>query len=165
MKNSMQKNTGKKKWTKYLAFILLTEAVGALAGILTKGSMPAYEQLLRPALTPPSVVFPIVWAVLFALLGIGTARVWLAPPSKYRRAALAVFWVQLIFNFLWSLVFFNLQAFGFAFFWLVVLWLLILLMIVLYARVDKAAAWLQVPYLLWVAFAGYLNLMIWLLNR
>lgn len=164
-KDKIAKDDNKKKWRKYAAFILLTEAVSALAGILTKSAMPAYEQALKPPLTPPSAVFPVVWVILFALLGIGAARVCLSPPSKYRRAALAVFWVQLVFNFLWSLIFFNLQAYGMAFFWLVALWLLILLMTVLFAKVDKAAAWLQTPYLLWVAFAGYLNLMVWLLNR
>ena len=75
------------------------------------------------------------------------------------------FGVQLAANFLWSLVFFNLQAFGFAFFWLIVLWVLILIMTLLFARVDRIAAWLQLPYLLWVIFAGYLNCLTWLLNR
>lgn len=85
--------------------------------------------------------------------------------SPKRTAALTLFGVQLAANFLWSLVFFNLQAFGFAFFWLIVLWVLILIMTLLFARVDRIAAWLQLPYLLWVIFAGYLNCLTWLLNR
>ncbi|MDO4540955.1 MAG: TspO/MBR family protein [Syntrophomonadaceae bacterium] len=162
MGDEMMKNGA---WKTYVLFIALTEAVGALAGWLTRNGVEAYNGVLKSALTPPNMVFPIVWAILFALLGFGTARIWLAAPSPERWRGLLIFWVQLGFNFAWSLLFFNLQAFGFAFLWLIILWVLILLMIMSYHRVDKTAAWLQLPYLIWVTFAGYLNCVTWLLNR
>ena len=97
-------------------------------------------------------------------MGIGAARIYLAPASNARSRSLLLFFVQLAFNFFWSIIFFNLQAFGFAFLWLIALWVLILLMILSFRKVDKPAAWLQMPYLLWVTFAAYLNWGVWLLN-
>lgn len=152
-------------WKPYAFFIALSEAVGVLAGILTMGGMEAYNALVKPALTPPDIVFPIVWSILYALMGISAARIWLTPPSHARTRSLRLFTVQLIVNFFWSILFFNLQAFGFAFIWLILLWVLILLMILSYREIDKTAALLQIPYLLWVTFAGYLNFMVWMLNR
>ncbi len=150
----------------YAFWILFTEAVGGLSGWLTREGTKIYNATVKkPPLTPPSITFPIVWGVLFALLGIGVTRIYLAPDSKERTRSLRLFFVQLAFNFLWSIVFFNLQAFAFAFFWLLALWILILWMILSFAKVDKPAAWLQVPYLLWVAFAAYLNFGVWMLNR
>ena len=99
------------------------------------------------------------------MMGIGAARIYLAPASGDRSRSLLLFLVQLAVNFFWSIIFFNLQAFGFAFVWLILLWVLILLMILSFRKVDKLAAWLQIPYLLWVSFAAYLNLGVWLLNR
>lgn len=156
----------KQSWKPYAFWILLAEGVGALSGWLTREGSKVYnETILQPPLSPPGIVFPIVWAVLYALMGIGAARVYLSPASGARSRGLLLFLIQLAFNFLWSIVFFNLQAFGFAFVWLVALWLLIAWMTVTFWQVDKAAALLQIPYLLWVAFAGYLNLGVWMLNR
>lgn len=156
----------KNNWKTYAVWILLAEGVGALSGWLTREGMKAYEQtVIQPPLSPPGWVFPIVWAVLYALMGIGAARVYLAPASNNRSRGLLLFLVQLVFNFLWSIVFFNLQAYGFALIWLLALWGLILWMILAFRRVDKPAAWLQIPYLLWVTFAVYLTFGVWLLNR
>ena len=153
-------------WKPYVFWISLAEGVGALSGWLTREGVEVYQQTVtQPPLSPPAFVFPIVWTILYALMGIGAARIWMAPPSSNRTRALLLFFVQLAFNFFWSIIFFNLQAFGFAFFWLLALWALIIGMIATFARVDKAAAWLQLPYLLWVTFAAYLNLGVWLLNR
>ena len=127
----------------------------------TKAYMATVEQ---PPLTPPSIVFPIVWAVLIALMGFGAARIYSAQASRARTHGLLLFLVQLAFNFFWSIIFFNLQNFGFALIWLILLWLLILWMIFSFRKVDPLAAWLQIPYLLWVTFAAYLNLGVWLLN-
>lgn len=152
-------------WKTYLIWILFTEAMGALSGWLTREGTELYAQsIVKPPLSPPGIVFPIVWVILFALMGIGAARIWLSPPSARRSRSLALFFAQLFFNFFWSVIFFNFQAFGFALLWLAVLWALIWGMLLSFQRVDRPAAWLQVPYLLWVTFAGYLNLGIWLLN-
>ena len=155
----------KSKIKPYAVSILLTLAVGGLSGFLTSMGMDSFDALTKPPLTPPSFLFPIVWTVLFILMGVGAARVFLTEPTAARNRALIVYVVQLAVNFLWSIIFFNPQAYAFAFFWLILLWVLILTMIYLFCKVDKPAALLQIPYAIWVTFAGYLNLMIWLLNR
>lgn len=156
----------KQNWKIYALWIGFTEAVGALSGWLTRDGMKLYQATIRqPPLSPPGVVFPIVWVILFALMGIGAALIYLSPASGGRSRALRIYFVQLAFNFCWSLIFFNLQRFGLALGWLLALWALILWMILTFFRVSKGAAWLQVPYLLWVTFAAYLNLGVWLLNR
>ncbi len=155
----------KSKWKVYLISILIPEIVGILAGLLTAGGMDSYNMLEKPALTPPAIVFPIVWTILYALMGISAARIWLAPPSKDRSQGIKLYALQLFFNFFWSILFFNLQAFGFSFLWIIALWTLILLMIITFYDVDKTAAYLQIPYLVWVTFAAYLNYMVWMLNK
>ena len=158
----MEKST----WKTYAFWIALAEAVGAFSGWLTRKGVKIYNATIQqPPLSPPSIVFPIVWGILFILMGMGAARIYLSPASKARSRSLLLFLVQLAFNFFWSIIFFSLQAFGFAFLWLIALWILILLMILSFREVDQPAAWLQIPYLLWVTFAAYLNLGVWMLNR
>ena len=152
-------------WKPYAFWILFTEAVGALSGWLTRDGAALYaETIAKPPLSPPALVFPIVWGILFALMGVGAARIWLCPPSALRTRGLVLFAVQLAFNFFWSILFFCLQNFGLALLWLAVLWGLILWMILTFQKVDRPAAWIQVPYLLWAGFAAYLNFGIWALN-
>lgn len=155
-----------KKHTKIILLsILLAEAVGGLSGWLTREGMKAFTELVaQPPLSPPPIVFPIVWSLLYALMGFGSARIWMSAPSPERSRALNLYAVQLIVNFFWSLIFFNAQAFGFAFFWLLALWLLVLLMILAFHKIDPLAAKLQIPYLIWLTFAAYLNLGVWYLN-
>ena len=156
----------KRNWKTYGLWILLAEGVGALSGWLTREGSRAYESAIsKPPLSPPGWVFPVVWVILFALMGVGAARVWLTGPSRDRTRGLLLFGVQLLFNFFWSVLFFNLRRYGFALLWLLVLWGLILWMILAFRKTDKAAAWLQVPYLLWVTFAAWLNLGVWALNE
>jgi len=156
----------KRKIMTYALWILLAEAVGALAAWLTRRGSELYSRLtIQPPASPPPAVFPIVWAILYALMGIGAARVVLAGTPEGRKEGVGVFLLQLGVNFLWSIIFFNFRAYGFALIWLAVLWLLILWMILLFRRTDKTAARLQIPYLLWVSFALYLNAGVWLLNR
>ena len=150
----------------YLFWVLLSEGVGGLAGFLTREGVALYEATAaKPALTPPGAVFPVVWAILYALMGLGSARVYLIPASNARSRALGLFLLQLGVNFLWSIIFFNRQNYFLAFLWIMGLWVLILLMIAAFYRVDKAAAFLQLPYLLWVTFAAYLTFGVWRLNR
>lgn len=152
-------------WKPYAVWILVTEAVGGLSGWLTReGSAHYAKTVAQPPLSPPGIVFPIVWGILFALMGVSAARIYLAPDSEARTQSLKFFWVQLAFNFFWSIIFFNLQNFGLALLWLLILWGLIVRMMRAFAQVDRVAAWLQIPYLIWVTFAGYLNAGVWLLN-
>lgn len=105
------------------------------------------------------------WTLLYALMGIGAARIYLSSPSNIRSLGLNLFITQLVVNFFWSPIFFNAQAFGFAFFWLLLLWALVLGMIITFRKVDPLAAMLQIPYLIWLTFAAYLNLGVWYLNQ
>jgi tryptophan-rich sensory protein len=98
-------------------------------------------------------------------MGISAARVWLTPENLQRSRGLNLYVAQLIVNFFWSLIFFNAQAFGFAFIWLLLLWVLVLLMILQFYKVDKLAAFLQIPYFIWLTFAAYLNIGVWYFNK
>lgn len=152
-------------WKPYAFWILFTEAIGALSGWLTRGSVELYKTaIVKPPLSPPAIVFPIVWTVLFALMGVGAARIYMTPASATRSKALRLYLVQLFFNFLWSILFFNLERFGFSLLWLIALWLLVLWMTLTFRKIDPLSARLQLPYLIWLAFAAYLNLGVWLLN-
>lgn len=154
-----------KPWMTYARYILLTEAVGALSGWLTRAGTERFNTAVaKPPLSPPPLVFPIVWGVLFALMGISAAMVALAEDRPGKQMGLTLYWVQLGFNFLWSILFFNLANYLLAFWWLSALWGLIVWMALTFYEVRSAAAWLQVPYLLWVLFAGYLNYGVWKLN-
>ncbi len=155
----------KSKAKTYGISIAIALGVGVLSALLTSMGMERYATAEKPALTPPDIVFPIVWTILFTLMGISSARVWIAAETKEKNGGLLIYMLQLAANFIWSLLFFNLQAYGLAFFWIILLWLLILLMIISFSKTDKIAAYLQIPYLLWVTFATYLNYMIWMLNR
>ena len=155
-----------KPWKVYTFWILFTEAVGGLSGWLTReGSKNFNEIALQPPLSPPAIVFPIVWGILYALMGISAARIRLSSPSPEKNKSQNLFIAQLILNFFWSLIFFNARAYGLAFLWLLLLWDVVLAMILQFRRVDPLAAKLQIPYLLWLTFAAYLNLGVWYLNR
>lgn len=153
-------------WKTYLFWILFSEAVGALSGWLSReGNQLFQETAAQPPLSPPGWVFGAVWGILFALMGISAARIRLSVPSPEQKKGMNLFIAQLAVNFFWSLIFFNARAYGFAFFWLLLLWVLALAMILQFRRVDPPAAALQIPYLLWLTFAAWLNLGVWYLNR
>lgn len=149
----------------YSVSIAIPLAVGIISALLTMGNMDIYKELDTPPLSPPSVLFPVVWTVLYILMGISCAMVW-----KYRKtdknAEKAVYYyaASLVFNFVWSILFFNLRLFTPAFIWLLMLLYLIIRTAIYYFKVYRPAAYLQIPYIAWVAFAGYLNLGIRILN-
>lgn len=155
----------KSKLKAYGVFLLITGAVGGLSALLTNMGMESYKTAEKPPLTPPEIVFPVVWSILFTLMATSAARVWLTDNSRLRNRSMIVYALQLFFNFFWSILFFNFQAYGLAFFWLIGLWVLILIMIVQFYKSDKLAGLLQLPYLLWVTFAAYLNYGVWMLNK
>ena len=155
----------KQSWKTYAIWILIAEAVGALSGFLSRNGMDIYSAAVsQPPLSPPPIIFPIVWGILYALMGFGATRIYSSPPSKERSLGLNIYTVQLVVNFFWSLIFFNAQAYGFAFFWLLLLWSLVFWMISTFRKTDPLAAWLQIPYLIWLTFAAYLNAGVWYLN-
>ena len=155
-----------KKMKPYLVSILIALAVGGLSALLTRGNMDVYERINVPPLAPPMWLFPVAWGILYVLMGIGAARIYTKNDETplLAHSALYIYALQLGVNFLWSIIFFNLQAYWVAFFWLLLLWALILRMILRFYKVDPVAAYLQIPYLLWVSFAGYLTLAIAILN-
>ncbi|MBO4407610.1 MAG: tryptophan-rich sensory protein, partial [Clostridia bacterium] len=145
-------------WKKTLAGILGCEAVGGLAALLCGAGFGKYAaEVAKPPLSPPPAVFPAVWTALYVLMGIGAARVYAAERDEERKKALLIFALQLALNFVWPLFFFGAEAFGLALLCLLALLILILSMILAYMRVDRPAALMQLPYLVWACFAAYLN--------
>ena len=151
---------------KLIIAIAISEAAGIVGAFFTTPSIAGwYATLVRPALNPPSWVFGPVWTTLFALMGISAFLVWRKGLDRRDvKIALGIFIGQLVLNTLWSIIFFGLHSPGAAFVEIIFLWLAILATIVAFAKISKPAVWLLVPYILWVSFAGYLNLMIWMLN-
>ena len=149
----------------YILWIAVSEAVGGLSAWLTREGMKIYNATaIKPPLSPPPIVFAIVWPILYLLMGIGMARAMKAPNSVERSRAKSLYFLQLAMNFCWSILFFNLRGYGFAFIWLVAMWIAIVLMAMSFYSLDKPAGLMQIPYILWVIFAGYLNFMTWQLN-
>jgi tryptophan-rich sensory protein len=147
--------------------ILAVETVGASGALFTaRGLAEWYDTLQRPALAPPNWVFGPVWTVLFALVGVALWLVWRQAGSSPRevRVAFGVFVLHFVFNLGWSAAFFGLQDVGLGLAVIGLLWLLIVATMWAFDRVDRRAALLLVPYLLWVSFAAYLNYRFWLLN-
>ena len=151
-------------WKRLLWNLALPLGVGALSSLLVAGSMEQYQQLQQPPLSPPGSIFPIVWTVLFLLMGVSTYLIGSKGDSLEWAKAWRVYGLQLFVNFLWPLFFFRLQWYLFSFLWLLLLILLVIVMIVRFRRLVSLAGWLQIPYLAWLMFAGYLNLGIYFLN-
>ncbi len=148
-----------------LVCVAIPLLVGLVSGLLSRGGMEQFAVLNKPPLSPPGILFPIVWTILYTLMGVASYLVFASEKNNQDvKDALTVYAAQLIVNFFWSLIFFNLEWYLFAFFWLILLWVLIFYTIRLFYPVSKTAAYLMIPYLLWVTFAGYLNLGIYLLN-
>ena len=151
---------------KLIIAIVVSELAGIIGSVFTAPSIVGwYTTLVRPALNPPAWVFGPVWTTLFALMGIAAFLVWKKGlERKDVKIALGIFIGQLVLNTLWSIIFFGLHSPAGAFVEIIFLWLAILATIIAFAKISKPAAWLLVPYILWVSFAGYLNFMIWILN-
>ena len=153
----------RKPWKTYLWTILPTIAGGALAGLLS-GSGAGYPELIKPPASPPGWLFPAVWSILYLLMAIGLAMVINAEPAA-ACGAIRIYIAQLLVNYLWSFFFFRWEMRGFAALWLLLLIALAMAMTLRFERTSPKAAYLQIPYLIWLCFAAYLNIAIWLLNR
>ena len=146
-------------------FLAATYAVAGLSTLFTAHAIPGwYATLAKPSFNPPNAVFGPVWSLLYTLMAVAAWQVSRQPRTAERRGALGWFWRQLLFNFLWSYIFFGQHRIGFALVDIAVLWLLILAATITFYRVSKLAGWMIVPYLLWVSFASVLNYAIWRLN-
>lgn len=154
----------KMNYKKLLPALAIPLAVGGLATLLS-GGMDTYQTLKQPPLSPPGWVFPIVWSILYLLMGYASYRIGIADtPREDRRKALIFYGIQLFLNFLWPIIFFGFQAYWLAFIVLLLLWAFIYLTMHLFGDLDETAENCLIPYLLWVTFAGYLNLGVALLN-
>ena len=139
-------------------------AVGGL-GTLLSGGMADYKMMVKPPLSPPGWVFPVVWTILYLLMGYSSYRVYTAGKSPaFTKKALQLYAAQLVANFIWPIVFFGFEWYLLAFLALVVLWVLIVLTMRAFSAIDETAGDLLIPYILWVTFAGYLNLAVYFLN-
>lgn len=148
-----------------LICIAIPLAVGGLSALISGNAMKAFGELEQPPLSPPAWLFPVVWTILYVIMGISLYLVLVSNAgNKIIAPALVFFGLQLFFNFFWSIFFFNLSMYYFAFGWLIVLWALIFAMIVSFYKASRVAGLINIPYLLWVTFAGYLNLGIAFLN-
>lgn len=150
---------------KLLVSLLLPLAVGAISGMYTSQAVPEWFVTLdRPSFSPPNWLFGPVWTTLYTLMGISLFLIWKQNSSSERNLAIIIFLLQLTLNFLWSFIFFYLNRIGLALIEIVLLWINIALMIVLFNKIKPIAAYLNIPYLLWVSFATALNTAYYLLN-
>lgn len=153
------------RWKTLILSVLLPLVVGGFSALLTMDGMKDFDSFVKPPLSPPGWLFPIVWTLLYVLMGIASYLVIESGASQSdKEKALGVYLLQLAFNFFWSIIFFNLGLYYFAFVWLLIMLALIIVTTVRFYRIDKRAGFLMIPYIVWVVFAGYLNLGIAYLN-
>ena len=150
-----------------LFWVLVTIGTGALSYAVTAGAMKGYDEAVKPPLSPPDALFPIVWTVLFLLMGISAYLVWTADARNLtaRNRAILLYCLQLAVNFFWPVIFFNAGAYLAALLWLILLDVLVVMTVIAFRRIRRSAALLNLPYLIWLAFATYLNAGVWYLNK
>jgi len=154
------------KFFKLLVSLILPIGLGLIAGIFTTKEVPEwYDTLNKPSFNPPGYLFGPVWTALYILMGISMFLIWNIPKTKLRQKALTIFGVQLFFNFWWSILFFSFHTILISVVDILLMWFLILYMITLFKKIKPIAAYLQIPYLLWVTFASAINISIYYLNR
>lgn len=149
--------------TELLIFIFSTELVGVLSGIIAGNSFGLYSSFEKPPLSPPSWVFPVMWAVLYALMGASAYIVYFSDNDN-RRKNLIIYGIQLFFNFIWSIIFFRFQLFGISSAVIIILIALVIYMIMQFKKSNRIAGYINFPYLIWLVFALYLNIGVFVLN-
>jgi translocator protein len=151
---------------KLIASLLLPLGIGGIAGMFTAEAIPVwYATLNQPSFNPPNWVFGPVWTVLYTILGISLFMIWRLEAGKERNQAILIFMVQLLLNFCWSFFFFYFKMIGVALLDIIVLWITIIIMFVHFYKIKPLAAYINIPYLLWVTFATALNIAYFFLNR
>lgn len=153
------------KWKNLLIAIAIPLIVGGLSAFLTRDAMMGFEALLKPPLSPPGWLFPVVWTILYILMGISSYIIYQSDANEIiKKSALSAYGFQLFLNFFWSIIFFNMENYLFAFIWLIILILAIVATMLRFKRISDVAFYLLIPYLIWCLFALYLNFGIYLLN-
>ena len=154
------------QWGKLAVSLAIPLAVGGLAAFLTRDGMKLFAMVKQPPLSPPAWLFPVVWTILYLMMGAASYLVCTAGVSETRRSrALTVYGLSLAANFLWPILFFTVEAWLLALFLLLVLWILVAVSALLFSAIDNRAGKLMLPYLVWLSFAVYLNVGVWLLNK
>lgn len=160
----MKLNISNEKKTLILSLIIPL-SVGLLSFLLTKNGINNYSNnLIKPSFAPPSFLFSIVWTILYILMGISSYKIY-ESMSCYKGTCLLLYGLNLVLNFLWPIIFFNLEARLFAFIFIIFLDIVVLLMILCFYGIDKKSAYLQIPYFVWLLFASILNFSVYFLNR
>lgn len=153
------------KKTELLIFVVFAELVGALSALLSGTFSNKYMTFIKPPLSPPGWVFPVVWTVLYALMGISAYLVYNSDENQRDKSkALKVYFIQLALNFLWSIIFFRFELYKIALMDLVLLLIAVIIMTILFYRIKKAAGYMNIPYIIWLLFATYLNIGVAVLN-
>ncbi len=153
------------KFSNLFISIIFAELVGLLSNIFSGNQKEIYSSLKLPALSPPNWAFPVVWTILYALMGIAAYLIYDSQADSIsKKRALSLYGVQLLFNFLWSIVFFGFQSIGLSLMVIIILTILVLLTFIAFYKINKIAGYLFIPYLIWILFATYLNIAIFLLN-
>ena len=148
------------------AALAIPLAVGGFSAFLTREGMERFQSVPQPPFSPPAWLFPVVWTILYLLMGAASYLVWSSGASEARRSrALTVYGLGLAANFLWPIVFFTMQFYFTAFLLLLLLWILAVITALLFSCIDERAGRLMIPYIVWLSFAAYLNIGVWLLNR
>lgn len=149
----------------FVCALVIPLATGGLSSFLTSDAVTQYAMMEKPALSPPGILFPVVWTVLYLMMGIASYFIFISKADGMTRFnALYTYFGQLAMNFCWSIFFFNLGSYLFSFIWLLTMWVLIILCTLQFYRINRAAGLLMVPYLLWTTFAAYLNLAVYILS-
>ena len=152
-------------WKTLIFFVAIPLLVGGVASLISRESMAMFDRLTKPPLAPPGWLFPLVWTILYTFMGLASYLVFTSQKDQNEiKLALQIYTLQLAFNFFWTILFFNFELYFFAFFWLLALLALLILTTILFYKVSKPAAYLMIPYIIWVILAAYLNLGIALLN-
>jgi translocator protein len=160
------KVNGKKNVLALIISVILAEGTGALSGYLGMSNSQTYESLIKPFFAPPPWVFGVVWPILYLLMGIAAYRIWMRGRGEVNNSkSITLYIIQLLLNFLWTIIFFRWRLIGLAFFELMLLLIFILLTTFDFLKLDKLAGLLMIPYILWVSFAGVLNFTFWMLNN
>ena len=163
---SIFKVNGNFNFLALLKNIILPVGGALIVGFMTKGGMNIYNSLKKPVITPPSIVFPIVWTILYVLMGIAAYRIYMNNRSgRDDKGAYFYYLIQLAINFLWSFIFFNLRLYGISFILIIVLLVLIIVTTIKFFKNDKLSGFLMIPYILWVSFASVLTFFIYMLNE
>jgi len=152
----------KVKWKTLIFCIAVPIFIGVSASIISRENMFMFDMIIKPNFSPPGWLFPVVWTILYILMGIASYLI--LTSYKNINSAIKFYILQLAFNFFWTIWFFNFQLYWFSFLWLIFLWIFIFITILKFYQISKIAAYIMLPYLIWVTFAGYLNLSIAILN-